>query len=61
MTNDPRPEEMPAPRAEGLAGHLERVVSIGNRFGGSPGEAKCRELVLEEFSGAGLSNVRAEE
>ncbi len=61
MTHDPRPDEMPALGADSLGVRLERVVATGNRFAGSPGEARCRELVLDEFARAGLANVRAEE
>ena len=40
---------------------LERIAGIGNRFAGTPGEALCRELLLEELTGLGLERVRAEE
>jgi hypothetical protein len=40
---------------------LERIVGLGNRFAGTPGEARCRDLVLEELSGVGLAHVRLEE
>jgi Iap family predicted aminopeptidase len=52
---------MPALDRAGLWGTLERIVALGNRFAGTPGEARCRELVSEELSGAGLANVRLEE
>ena len=52
---------MPALDPADLWGTLERIVALGNRFAGTPGEARCRELVSEELSGAGLANVRLEE
>lgn len=61
MMRGPRPDEMPAFGADSLGMRLERVVATGNRFAGSPGEARCCELVLDEFARAGLANVRAEE
>ena len=53
--------DMPALERDSLWARLEAVVATGNRFGGSPGEARCRELLLAEFETAGLANVRAEE
>lgn len=61
MVDDPRPEDMPELRSESLGAHLARIVELGNRFPGSPGEERCRELLLDEFRRAGLANIRAEE
>jgi Iap family predicted aminopeptidase len=52
---------MPELDPAGLWATLERIVGLGNRFAGTPGEATCRDLVLEEFARAGLADVRLEE
>ena len=52
---------MPALEQDSLWARLEAVVATGNRFGGTPGEARCREHLLAEFEGSGLERVRAEE
>jgi len=39
---------------------LERIVAIGNRFAGAPGEAACRDFVAGELE-ASLGKVRLEE
>ena len=39
---------------------LLEFCSVGNRFVGSPGERAAREWLLEAFTEAGLTNVRAE-
>lgn len=49
------------PEPEALWASLEQVVRLGNRFVGTPGEIRCRELLLEEFERAGHSRVRTEE
>lgn len=51
---------MPPLDGDSLWRRLEQVVAVGNRFAGSEGEARCRELILGELSDAGLANVRAE-
>ncbi len=60
MAYDVPLDAMPPLDAAALWSRLERVVEIGNRFAGSAGEQRCRELILSELAGAGLSNVRAE-
>ncbi|MGI9659777.1 MAG: M28 family peptidase [Gaiellaceae bacterium] len=60
MTQDVPFEAMPSLDGRSLWRRLEQIVAIGNRFAGSEGEARCRELILAEFERAGLSNVRAE-
>jgi hypothetical protein len=52
---------MPAPTAAGLNAYLETVVALGNRFPGTPGEARCRDFLLGELERLGLARVRAEE
>ena len=52
---------LPALKPADLWETLERVVALGNRFAGTAGEERCRDLVLEELSGTGLANVRLEE
>jgi hypothetical protein len=52
---------MPPLDGESIWQCLEQVTVLGNRFAGSPGEARCRELVLSEFERAGLARVRTEE
>ena len=52
--------EMSALEGATLWQRLERVAGLGNRFGGTPGEGRCRDLVLTEFEAAGLASVRAE-
>ena len=44
MSNGPRPREMPVLKREALRRRLEHVVTTGNRFAGTPGEARCRDL-----------------
>ena len=61
MSDDPRPDELPPLRREGLARRLERVVATGNRFAGTPGEARCRDLILDQFAAARLADVRLED
>lgn len=52
--------DMPGLDSSSLWQRLERVADLGNRFGGTPGEQRCRDLVQAEFDAAGLANVRAE-
>jgi hypothetical protein len=39
---------------------LDEVDEIGNRFHGTPGEARCRDWLVERFEGLGLARVRLE-
>lgn len=55
------PSELPPLRPEALEGHVLALCEIGNRFVGTPGEARAREHLLAEFRAAGLANVRSEE
>jgi hypothetical protein len=52
---------MPALDPADLWQMLERIAALGNRFAGTAGEARCRDLVLDELSSTGLANVRLEE
>ena len=54
MAHDVPFEAMPVLDQATMWSRLEQVVEIGNRFAGSPGEARCRELILAEFAAAGL-------
>jgi carboxypeptidase Q len=54
-------DRMPTLEPAALWGSLERVVAVGNRFAGTSGEARCRDLVLQDFTDAGLAEVRLEE
>lgn len=60
MSYDVPFDAMPALDGVTMWRHLERVVEIGNRFAGSPGEARCRQHLIDEFGQAGLGDVRAE-
>lgn len=53
---------MRAPTLEpsSLLADVERISALGPRFCGTPGEERCRDLLLEEFERAGLSGVRTE-
>jgi aminopeptidase YwaD len=61
MSNGPRPREMPVLKREALRRRLEHVVTTGNRFAGTPGEARCRDLIADQLAAAGLADVRLEE
>lgn len=61
MAHDVPFDSMPPLDGASLWSRLERVTELGNRFAGTPGEARCREMLLTEFEQAGLANVRAEE
>jgi hypothetical protein len=39
---------------------LDEVDEIGNRYHGTPGEARCRDWLIERFEGLGLAQVRLE-
>jgi aminopeptidase YwaD len=43
-----------------LARTLDDVDRLGNRYHGTPGEARCRDYLLERFAGVGLEHVRTE-
>ena len=53
-------QTMPALDGATLWQRVERVAEVGNRFGGTPGEERCRNLLLTEFNATGLASVRAE-
>ena len=52
---------MPFIQEEALRTRVEHVAALGNRYPGTPGEARCRDFLLDEFGRVGLANVRAEE
>ena len=58
---DLRPDDLAGLDQARLGATLERVVGVGNRFAGTPGEELCRELLLGGLAGLGLARVRAEE
>ena len=60
MPHDVPFEAMPPLDGSSLWHRLEQVVEMGNRFAGSEGEARCRQLILGEFERLGLANARAE-
>jgi hypothetical protein len=39
---------------------LDDIEQIGNRYHGSPGEASCRDYIVERFAQIGLEQVRLE-
>jgi Iap family predicted aminopeptidase len=39
---------------------LEELEEIGNRYHGTPGEARCRDYLAERFDSVGLENTRLE-
>lgn len=43
-----------------IARSLDDIEEIGNRFAGSPGEARCRDYLLGRFARLGLAEVRLE-
>lgn len=49
----------PAPTA--LRADVLKLCSFGNRFVGSPGERAARDYICDEFSAAGIADVRVEE
>ena len=51
---------LPALKPADLWRQLERIVAFGNRFAGTPGEARCRDYLFHEL-GACLGDVRLEE
>jgi hypothetical protein len=51
---------MPAFSSAGFCAKLESIVSIGNRFGGSPGEKEACDAIYVSFKEFGLENVRLE-
>lgn len=57
MTSVSSPTRLDAGR---LAQILDDVNLLGNRYHGTPGEAQCRDYLLERFTEIGLERVRAE-
>lgn len=51
----------PALEPAALRADVERFAGLGPRFCGSVGEARARQLLLEEFAAIGLAEVRGEE
>jgi aminopeptidase YwaD len=43
-----------------IAGTLDDIAAIGNRFAGSPGELACRDYLLGRFSQLDVSELRLE-
>lgn len=43
-----------------IAKTLDDVEQIGNRYHGTPGEARCRDYIAERFAQIGLEQVRSE-
>jgi hypothetical protein len=46
--------------AAGLGRTLDDIAQIGNRYAGTPGEAACRDYLLERFGALGLEDVHLE-
>jgi hypothetical protein len=55
------PDDLPAREPGRLWQQLERIVAFGNRYAGTPGEARCRDFLLHELAAAGLAHVGLEE
>ena len=60
MQQDVPFDEMPPLDGSSLWSRLEQVVEIGNRFAGSEGESRCRDLIVSELERTGLAAVRTE-
>jgi aminopeptidase YwaD len=43
-----------------IAGTLDDIAAIGNRFAGSPGEIACRDYLLERFGELDVAELRLE-
>jgi hypothetical protein len=58
---DPNLAEMPPLDRRRLRRDVERLAALGPRFCGTAGEARARALLLDEFVGVGLAEVRGED
>ena len=59
--SDPAPSALDALDPARLGATLERIAAVGNRFAGTPGEARARTLLHDELAALRLHGLRSEE